>query len=66
MALKPYQERTAMFEGFKPNAYLDRMGYQTIGFGESVPDETLKVDELAAYTAVASMLMNLDEVINRE
>tara|TARA_Y100001960_G_C14780803_1_gene886559 strand:+ start:948 stop:4142 length:3195 start_codon:yes stop_codon:yes gene_type:complete len=37
-----------------------------IGFGESVPDETLKVDELAAYTAVASMLMNLDEVINRE
>tara|TARA_R100001082_G_scaffold59520_2_gene33015 strand:+ start:33 stop:656 length:624 start_codon:yes stop_codon:yes gene_type:complete len=36
MALKPYQERTAMFEGFKPNAYLDSMGYPTIGFGEKL------------------------------
>ena len=39
---------------------------ELIGFGESTPDESLKPDQLAAYTVVASMLLNLDEVINRE
>ena len=39
---------------------------ELIGFGESTADESLKPHQLAAYTVVASMLLNLDEVINRE
>ena len=39
---------------------------QLISFGESQADESLKTHELAAYTVIASMLLNLDEVINRE
>lgn len=39
---------------------------ELVSFGESIPAADLDVSELAAYTAVASMLMNLDEVINRE
>ena len=39
---------------------------ELVSFGESIPAADLDVSELAAYTAVASMLMNLDEVINGE
>ena len=39
---------------------------ELVSFGESIPAADLDISELAAYTAVASMLMNLDEVINRE
>ena len=34
--------------------------------GEHRRDESLAPPELAAYTAVASMLLNLDETITRE
>lgn len=37
-----------------------------ISFGESQADVSIKPHELAAYTVIASMLLNLDEVINRE
>ena len=39
---------------------------ELIAFGESIADESLKPHQLAAYTVIASMLLNLDEVINRE
>jgi hypothetical protein len=34
--------------------------------GESVPDSRLDVVELAAYTTIASVILNLDEVITKE
>ncbi len=37
-----------------------------VGVGESPPDPALDVTELAAYTAVASLILNLDETITRE
>ncbi len=54
------------------NRYRDR--YETtpkdaasfLSAGEHARDETLEAPELAAYTAVASMLLNLDETISRE
>ena len=36
-----------------------------IGFGESKPDPSLKQDQLAAWTLVANLLLNLDEVVNK-
>ena len=36
-----------------------------ISAGESVPDPELDVAELAAYTALAGTLLNLDETINK-
>ena len=54
------------------NRYRDR--YQTdpedaekyLTAGEQERDESIEAPELAAYTAVASMLLNLDETITRE
>jgi hypothetical protein len=37
-----------------------------ISVGESKPDEKLNPSELAAYTTVASVILNLDEVINKQ
>jgi len=37
-----------------------------ISFGETRADASIKPHVLAAYTMIASMLLNLDEVINRE
>ena len=34
-----------------------------INYGESKPDAALDAAELAAYTMVANLIMNLDEVI---
>ena len=39
---------------------------QLIHVGESEPDPDLAATGLAAYTAFANTLLNLDEVINRE
>ena len=39
---------------------------QYLSAGEYARDDSLEVPELAAYTAVASMLLNLDETITRE
>lgn len=38
---------------------------QAISYGESKPDATLNVSELAAYTMVANMVLNLDEVLTK-
>ncbi|MCG6156568.1 PSD1 and planctomycete cytochrome C domain-containing protein [Rubinisphaera margarita] len=38
---------------------------EVITFGESKPDEKLDPSELAAYTLVANLLLNLDETINK-
>ena len=37
-----------------------------VSTGESKRDGRLDVAELAAYTAVASMILNLDEAITKE
>ncbi len=37
-----------------------------IGAGESIPDPRLDAAELAAYTATAQLILNLDETITRE
>jgi hypothetical protein len=37
-----------------------------IGLGESKPDPKLNGGELAAWTMVANLVLNLDEVINKE
>ncbi|MCI0457101.1 MAG: DUF1553 domain-containing protein [Gemmataceae bacterium] len=39
---------------------------QLLAVGETRPDARLDVAELAAYTAVASLILNLDETITRE
>ena len=36
-----------------------------IGFGESEPDAKIKPLELAPWTLVANMILNLDEVVNK-
>jgi hypothetical protein len=38
---------------------------QLIRVGESRPDASLRPQELAAWTMVSNLLLNLDEVINR-
>jgi hypothetical protein len=37
-----------------------------VAVGEAKRDEKLDVAELAAYTAVANLILNLDETITRE
>ncbi len=37
-----------------------------VAVGESPPDKQLDVDELAAYTAIGSVILNLDKTITRE
>jgi hypothetical protein len=37
-----------------------------VSTGEHARDEKLNVSELAAYTAVASLILNLDETITKE
>ena len=37
-----------------------------ISIGESSPDGELEVSELAAYTAVANLILNLDETVTKE
>ena len=36
-----------------------------IAYGESKPDPSLKPVDLAAWTLVANLLLNLDEVVNK-
>jgi hypothetical protein len=38
---------------------------QAIGYGESKPDPDLNPSELAAYTLVANLILNLDEVVTK-
>jgi len=39
---------------------------ELVSVGESPRDATLNAAELAAYTAVANMMLNLDEVVAKE
>ncbi len=63
-------ERQVLTDSFR--YHLDR--YQSdrgaalklLAEGEHPRDETLDVQELAAYTAVASMILNLDETVTKE
>jgi hypothetical protein len=36
-----------------------------ITYGESVPDKEIAPNELASWTLVANLLLNLDEVVNK-
>jgi hypothetical protein len=36
-----------------------------VAFGESKPDATLKPEELAPWTLVANLVLNLDETLNK-
>ena len=66
---------TAMEQSVLMNGYRRALTeYQTnldaarelVSAGESPRDTTLDVAELAAHTAVANMMLNLDEVIAKE
>jgi hypothetical protein len=64
------REQQLLADGFQ--YHLDR--YQTdreaalklLSEGEHPRDEALDVRELAAYTAVASLILNLDETVTKE
>ncbi len=43
----------------------DESARSLITYGESKPDESIKANELAAYTLLANLLLNLDETINK-
>ena len=38
---------------------------QLITYGESKPDETISPQELASYTMIANLILNLDEVVSK-
>ena len=38
---------------------------QLIAYGESIPDKEIAPNELAPWTLVANLLLNLDEVVNK-
>ena len=69
---RPPAEREARLLRASLNRYRDR--YQTspndaeryLAIGEHARDSAFKAPEVAAYTAVASLLLNLDETITRE
>jgi hypothetical protein len=42
-----------------------KAGRQLIGVGESKPDPALNPSELAAYTLIGNLILNLDEVVNK-
>ena len=42
------------------------LGKELIDFGDSEPDNTLDMVEVASYTVVMNLLLNLDETITRE
>ena len=47
--------------------YLDDVEAATelINFGDSPPDPDIAASELAAWTLIANLLLNLDEVVNK-
>jgi len=38
---------------------------QLIAYGESIPDKVILPRELASWTLIANLLLNLDEVLNK-
>ena len=56
----------AAFRAFGGDYYNpDEAARQLIDVGETRPDPSLNPSELAAWTMVANLMLNLDEVINR-
>ena len=43
----------------------EKAAAELIGYGESKADEKMAKDELAAYTLVANLILNLDESVNK-
>jgi hypothetical protein len=57
----------AGFERHRAEYGADRQAaIELLGAGESQPNGPIAADELAAYTAIASLLLNLDETITKE
>ncbi len=70
-ARRPRPEEVAVLvDGFRDQLERfrrDRKGaLALIRQGESAPDERLDAVELAAYTAVAQLILNLDETLTKE
>ena len=59
IGLNLLQQHRARFDGDVDAAK------KLINYGDSVPDESLKPTELAAWTLIANLLLNLDEVVNK-
>ncbi len=57
--LEELQERRSEFQRNREAAK------QLVAIGESTPEETLDVSELAAWTMVARLILNLDEAITK-
>jgi hypothetical protein len=49
----------------RAGAFAERSAGSTIVPGESRPDEALPMAESAAFTMLASQMLNLDEVLNK-
>ena len=64
------QAQTVLLEGFQhylENYQSDRSAaLELVSMGESSRDETMDVAELASYTMVASLILNLDGTITKE
>jgi hypothetical protein len=70
-ARRPKTNETAILSG-SFNHYLDRFhtnqsaALKLLSEGEHKRDQTLDVSQLAAYTSVASLILNLDETVTKE
>ena len=64
------EERAVLLEGFRRHLADYRndpsAAEQLLSAGESPRDKTLDTGELAAYTAIANLILNLDEVITKQ
>ncbi|TWU01429.1 PSD1 and planctomycete cytochrome C domain-containing protein [Neorhodopirellula pilleata] len=55
-----------MLESFQERYQADpKAAEELVSYGESEPTSDIKVARLAAYTMLANLLMNLDEVVNK-
>lgn len=59
IALGVYQQHRNRFDSD------EKAATELIAYGESKADKNLAVSELAAYTLVANLILNLDEVVNK-
>jgi len=57
--------RNALSQHRKRYASDEKAAAELIGYGESKADESLSKVELAAYTLVANLILNLDESVNK-